>query len=175
MERHSLYVQARDIFKWFQSSPRELNARGEILERSVIGECRCFHAISLAGLNIDHVLITCAGIFAIRASLPDQREDISNETHMFSRSLGLLLKERTGGWNRVTAVHLMLGSTHAMNQTTHASVRFASLDALVHYVNDLPSLLEHEDICRVSRALSDILRDARRIESHRVHAGIFTR
>jgi hypothetical protein len=175
MERHSLYVQAREFFRWFDLSPQDMNARGEILERSVTGECRIFHALSIAGLSADHVLITRSGIFAICASLPDLTEDISGKTQMFARSLAVLLKERTGGWNRVVAVHLTLGISGAMTEATHSMARVASVDALARHVNELPELLEHEDICRIGSALQDILRDAKRLEASRQRAGIFSR
>jgi hypothetical protein len=147
-----------------------------ILERSIAGERRVFHDVKVVEFEIDHVLISSAGIFviAVLPAMPASRDLMCASTEHareLARYLNSLLKERSGGWNRVSAIMLVPGYSAAPDDVLTPGIRVMTPNELPAFVNALPALLDQTDICQLSCAMSDIVRDAKRLTRHLERTG----
>lgn len=145
------------------------------LEHSIEGENRLFHGVEGMGFEVDHVLISRAGVFSIQVERPSQQDGLAPVTGMHetidrtkdvARCLSEQLRERLGSWNRVHAVLLVRAGSTLANAPELQEVIVKTPKDFLSFHKARPALLDHVEICQLSFAMSEIARDTERLERY---------
>jgi hypothetical protein len=159
---------------------RANEAFGLWLEHSVEGENRMFHGVSGFGFEIDHVLISRGGVFAIRVERPAQSDSTEHGAVMqdpiehakdVARCLSEQLRERLGSWNRVHPVLLVRSGSELAARAEHPEVIVRTPKDFLAFLKNRPALLDHVEICQLSFAMSEVARDTEKLERHLKRTG----
>jgi hypothetical protein len=165
-----------------------------LLDQAATGDSHAYHAVTGAGFDIDHVLLSPAGVFAISVELPEHpaghepsalfdgefleingaipiREPVAR-ARVVARMFGKLLFERTGHAQRVIPVLLMPGWT--VEQPSHPRLEtcVASPADFLAFLSRLKPALDREELVELRGAVMGIVRDGLVRNGHRKQFGL---
>jgi hypothetical protein len=162
---------------------RKMRRLRSLLARSIPG-ARVFDELAEAGADVDYVLVSNRGIFAVSVvflpehpagkavalfdgdflrveGVPPIREPVVRARHV-ARQLGELLAERMPSWQRVTGLMLVVGWEIRQPDRLEPGMLVVGAAGIGALLGGLAPVLDDEEIGQANRALTAMARDARR-------------
>jgi hypothetical protein len=183
---------------WLLLSEQRLNeAVASELHQGAAAGTRVFQGYWAGGFEIDHVVMSAAGIFSVRVQVLQQADGYPanvafdgellypagsapiNEpilrTKFLANQLGKLLSERLGRFQGVRPVLLIPGWSIERASGLAVPIYVGTTQEFLALLDQLPEVLDHDEFRQVGNAMKDLLGDATRLVGHLGRSGQLTK